>query len=99
MTFAEQIAHLGRVLSGEFPARANGGARVAHERAMALRKVILKVVESHPGIAAMGVALELNISRETASAHLQAMKKAGLVERRTGYYSGWQVTEGFSWTK
>lgn len=94
MNFADQINQLARAVDRRDPfTTANNGSRIAHERAVALRDAIERAVERRPGIGATAVAAELEITRETASAHLQALKKAGRIARLPGFYSGWAVVD------
>lgn len=71
------------------PAYANRGSIIAHERAQALRRVIYDTVEQNTGVGATFIAEHLDVSRETVSSHLQALRRAGLIERNAGRYNGW----------
>jgi predicted transcriptional regulator len=68
---------------------ANRGSKIAHERAQALRHAIYNAVEQNPGTGATFIAELLDVSRETVSSHLQALRRAELIERNAGRYTGW----------
>ncbi len=90
--FAQQIAQLARAVGTNTTViNGNNGSRIAHERAQLVRRAIYNAIETSPGIGATAIANALDITRETASAHLQAMRQAGQIERLPGYYSGWRV--------
>jgi len=76
------------LISGE----GNNGARLAHERAMATRAMILDLIEQHPGLGVCEVADRLNISRQTANKNLRMLRRDGQIHRLPGYFGGYSIT-------